>query len=46
MPPSFVPDERGQMRPATAEEKGAVLIASSIPVRPSETGISATESTV
>lgn len=30
---SFVPDERGQMRPATAEEKGKVLIGSSIPVR-------------
>ncbi|GAB3563650.1 nitrite reductase large subunit NirB [Arthrobacter alkaliphilus] len=29
---SFVP-ERGQIRPATAEEKGGVLIASTIPVR-------------
>ncbi|MFE5839487.1 nitrite reductase large subunit NirB [Arthrobacter sp. NPDC056493] len=32
---TFVPDERGQMRPATAEEKGKVLIGASIPVRPS-----------
>lgn len=37
---TFVPDERGQMRPATAEEKAAaaqqpVLIGASIPVRPS-----------
>ncbi|MBT2595461.1 nitrite reductase large subunit NirB [Arthrobacter sp. ISL-72] len=32
---TFVPDERGQMRPATAEEKGKVLIGSSIPMRPS-----------
>jgi nitrite reductase (NADH) large subunit len=32
---SFVPDERGQMRPATPEEKGKVLIGASIPVRPS-----------
>jgi nitrite reductase (NADH) large subunit len=31
---TFVPDERGQMRPATAEEKGKVLIGASIPVRP------------
>ena len=33
---TFVPDERGQMRPATAEEKAlsAVLIGASIPVRP------------
>ncbi|WP_285243665.1 nitrite reductase large subunit NirB [Pseudarthrobacter sp. fls2-241-R2A-127] len=30
---TFVPDERGQMRPATAEEKGRVLIGASIPVR-------------
>lgn len=30
---TFVPDERGQMRPATNEEKGGVLIASTIPVR-------------
>jgi nitrite reductase (NADH) large subunit len=30
---TFVPDERGQMRPATPEEKGKVLIGSSIPVR-------------
>jgi len=30
---TFVPDERGQMRPATAEEKGKVLIGASIPVR-------------
>jgi nitrite reductase (NADH) large subunit len=30
---TFVSDERGQMRPATAEEKGKVLIGSSIPVR-------------
>lgn len=39
---TFVPDERGQMRPATAEEKALaaqqpVVIASSIPVRPSDT---------
>ncbi|CAH0294656.1 Nitrite reductase [NAD(P)H] [Arthrobacter sp. Bi83] len=33
---SFVPDERGQMRPATAEEKGKVLIGASIPMRPSD----------
>lgn len=37
---TFVPDERGQMRPATAEEKAQagqqpVLIGASIPVRPS-----------
>ncbi|UKA55730.1 nitrite reductase large subunit NirB [Arthrobacter sp. FW305-BF8] len=32
---TFVPDERGQMRPATPEEKGKVLIGASIPVRPS-----------
>lgn len=32
---TFVPDERGQMRPATAEEKGKVLIGASIPVRSS-----------
>lgn len=37
---TFVPDERGQMRPATPEEKAAaaqqpVLIGASIPVRPS-----------
>jgi nitrite reductase (NADH) large subunit len=32
---THLPDERGQMRPATAEEKGKVLIGSSIPVRPS-----------
>ncbi|MFF1253058.1 nitrite reductase large subunit NirB [Pseudarthrobacter sp. NPDC058329] len=32
---TFVPDERGQMRPATQEEKGKVLIGASIPVRPS-----------
>ncbi|GGH89841.1 nitrite reductase large subunit NirB [Arthrobacter liuii] len=31
---TFVPDERGQMRPATAEEKGRVLIGASIPIRP------------
>ncbi|WP_406633216.1 nitrite reductase large subunit NirB [Pseudarthrobacter quantipunctorum] len=36
---TFVPDERGQMRPATAEEKASaaqqpVLIGASIPVRP------------
>jgi nitrite reductase (NADH) large subunit len=31
---TFVPDERGQMRPATAEEKGKVLIGASIPLRP------------
>ncbi|MCD5341315.1 nitrite reductase large subunit NirB [Arthrobacter sp. AK04] len=31
---TFVPDERGQMRPATPEEKGKVLIGASIPVRP------------
>lgn len=31
---TFVPDERGQMRPATAEEKGKVLIGASIPMRP------------
>jgi nitrite reductase (NADH) large subunit len=36
---TFVPDERGQMRPATAEEKAAalqqpVLIGASIPMRP------------
>ncbi|XAS67926.1 nitrite reductase large subunit NirB [Micrococcaceae bacterium Sec5.7] len=31
---SFVP-ERGQIRPATSEEKGKVLIGASIPVRPS-----------
>ncbi|MGG5172029.1 nitrite reductase large subunit NirB [Pseudarthrobacter sp. J1738] len=36
---TFVPDERGQMRPATAEEKAAaakepVLIGASIPLRP------------
>lgn len=31
---TFVPDERGQMRPATAEEKGKVLIGSTIPMRP------------
>jgi nitrite reductase (NADH) large subunit len=30
---TFVPDERGQMRPATPEEKGKVLIGASIPVR-------------
>jgi nitrite reductase (NADH) large subunit len=30
---TFVSDERGQMRPATAEEKGKVLIGASIPVR-------------
>ncbi|NYD79193.1 nitrite reductase large subunit NirB [Arthrobacter cupressi] len=30
---TFVPDERGQIRPATNEEKGSVLIASTIPVR-------------
>jgi len=30
---TFVPDERGQMRPATQEEKGKVLIGASIPVR-------------
>ncbi|MDQ0801927.1 nitrite reductase large subunit NirB [Arthrobacter sp. SLBN-112] len=30
---TFVPDERGQMRPATAEEKGKVLIGASIPIR-------------
>jgi nitrite reductase (NADH) large subunit len=30
---TFVPDERGQFRPATAEEKGKVLIGASIPVR-------------
>ena len=34
---SFVPDERGQMRPATPEEKGKVLIGASIPVRTSTT---------
>jgi nitrite reductase (NADH) large subunit len=32
---TFVPDERGQMRPATPEEKGKVLIGASIPVRSS-----------
>ncbi|CAM3160581.1 Nitrite reductase [NAD(P)H] [Arthrobacter ulcerisalmonis] len=32
---TFVPDERGQMRPATAQEKARVLIGSSIPVRSS-----------
>lgn len=32
---TFVSDERGQMRPATPEEKGKVLIGASIPVRPS-----------
>jgi nitrite reductase (NADH) large subunit len=32
---TFVPDERGQMRPATQEEKGKVLIGASIPVRSS-----------
>ncbi|MFC9351138.1 nitrite reductase large subunit NirB [Arthrobacter sp. NPDC057013] len=37
---TFVPDERGQMRPATAEEKAVaaqqpVLIGASIPMRPS-----------
>ncbi|MEE2569319.1 nitrite reductase large subunit NirB [Pseudarthrobacter sp. J64] len=32
---TFVSDERGQMRPATAEEKGKVLIGASIPVRSS-----------
>jgi nitrite reductase (NADH) large subunit len=31
---TFVPDERGQMRPATPAEKGKVLIGASIPVRP------------
>ncbi|WP_353711662.1 nitrite reductase large subunit NirB [Arthrobacter sp. K5] len=31
---TFVPDERGQMRPATAEEKGKVLIGAAIPLRP------------
>jgi nitrite reductase (NADH) large subunit len=31
---TFVPDERGQFRPATAEEKGKVLIGASIPMRP------------
>ena len=36
---TFVPDERGQMRPATAEEKALVgqqpvLIGASIPMRP------------
>lgn len=31
---TFVSDERGQMRPATAEEKGKVLIGASIPMRP------------
>jgi nitrite reductase (NADH) large subunit len=30
---TFVSDERGQMRPATPEEKGKVLIGASIPVR-------------
>ncbi|HET8879156.1 MAG TPA: nitrite reductase large subunit NirB [Arthrobacter sp.] len=30
---TFVPDERGQMRPATAEEKKSRLIATTIPVR-------------
>ncbi|WP_306905008.1 nitrite reductase large subunit NirB [Arthrobacter pascens] len=30
---TFVPDERGQFRPATPEEKGKVLIGASIPVR-------------
>ncbi|WP_457949129.1 nitrite reductase large subunit NirB [Pseudarthrobacter sp. alpha12b] len=34
---TFVPDERGQMRPATAEEKGKVLIGASIPVRTATT---------
>ncbi len=34
---TFVPDERGQMRPATPEEKGKVLIGASIPVRPATT---------
>ncbi|MEO5317132.1 nitrite reductase large subunit NirB [Arthrobacter sp. CC3] len=32
---TFVSDERGQMRPATAEEKGKVLIGATIPMRPS-----------
>ena len=45
---TFVPDERGQMRPATAEEKALaaqqpVVIAASIPVRPSGTGVPAQE---
>ncbi|MFD5277280.1 nitrite reductase large subunit NirB [Pseudarthrobacter sp. NPDC058362] len=31
---TFVPDERGQMRPATPEEKGKVLLGASIGVRP------------
>ncbi|MDQ0665166.1 nitrite reductase (NADH) large subunit [Arthrobacter ulcerisalmonis] len=34
---TFVPDERGQMRPATPEEKGKVLIGASIPVRTATT---------
>jgi nitrite reductase (NADH) large subunit len=34
---TFVPDERGQMRPATPEEKGKVLIGASIPVRSATT---------
>jgi nitrite reductase (NADH) large subunit len=52
---TFVPDERGQMRPATAEEKAQalqrpVLLAATIPVRSSGTdpadAATATESTV